>query len=272
MEMVRRAAVAGTFYPEGPEELRGIISAFLAEVGDRRRPGEVKGIVVPHAGYVYSGLTAAHAFATMRARTYSTIVVIAPSHWDLFYGVSVFPGTAYETPLGRVEVDEELRSELLAECDAVVATDAGHRSEHALEVQLPFLQYVVGDFKLLPLVIGEQTREVCFGLADALASILDGRNALLVASTDLSHYHPAHEAAEKDGRFRRSVAAFDPDRLMTEMERGETEACGGGPTVAVMAALRTLGGLHMHELHYANSGDVSGDYERVVGYLSAAAT
>ncbi len=270
--MIRRAAVAGTFYPEDPEELRGIIGAFLDEVRDRRLPAKIRGIVVPHAGYVYSGLTAAHAFAALKQSAYPTIVIVAPSHWDLFYGVSVYPGDAYETPLGPVGVDEELRSELLAECDAAVASDAGHRSEHAVEVQLPFLQHVVRNFKLLPLVIGEQTREVCFALADALATILEGRDVLLVASTDLSHYHPVHVATEKDSHFRRCIGLFDPDRLMAEMERGVTEACGGGPAAAVMAALRKLGAQEMHELHYANSGDVSGDYERVVGYLSAAAT
>lgn len=272
MALVRQAAVAGTFYPEDPTELRSIIEVFLDEVRDWFPPARVKGIIVPHAGYVYSGLTAAHAYAALKQSTYTTVAILAPSHWDLFPGVSVYPGTAYETPLGPVPVDEALREELLAECDVVFATDAGHRAEHALEVQLPFLQYVVGTFSLLPLVLGEQTREVCFSLAEALARVLKRRDTLLVASTDLSHYYPAQIAAEKDGRFRRCVTQFDPELLMSEIEKGTAEACGAGPTVTVMAALRSLGARHMHELHYAHSGNVSGDYQRVVGYLAAAAT
>jgi AmmeMemoRadiSam system protein B len=168
-------------------------------------------------------------------------------------------------------VNDLLRSELLEECSVVEAGPAGHREEHAIEVQLPFLQEVLGEFTILPLVIGDQSRENCFGLGEALARIVRDQSTLLLASTDLSHYHSSEVADELDGIMIEGVKAFDSERLMSDLDSGRTEACGGGPTVAVMKALRAMGIETMKILHHCNSGDVTGMRDQVVGYLSAAA-
>ncbi len=267
---VRPPVVAGMFYPASPGELRRQISDLLQKVKTGAR-SRVKGIVSPHAGYAYSGLTAAHAYATLKGESFSTVVVISPSHRDFFKGVSVYHGGAYETPLGSVSIDTELRERLIAECNFVAASEKGHRAEHALEVQLPFLQYMLPTFKLLPLVIGDQQAEYCFGLGEALAHVLKGANSLLVASTDLSHFYSSDAAQALDTVMITDVNTFDYEQLMSDLETRRTEACGGGPVVAAMCALKRLGTTKMEVLHYSNSGFASGDFGSVVGYLSAVA-
>jgi hypothetical protein len=207
----------------------------------------------------------------LKDRAYDAVVIVSPSHREYFDGISVYPGDGYSTPLGTVQINEELRTGLLNEFPPVVADVAGHRDEHAVEVQLPFLQEVLTHFSILPIVIGDQRREYCFGLGNALAGLLKGKNALLVASTDLSHYYPGEIASKLDEIMVEDVRSFNPESLMDHLESGRTEACGGGPTVAVMEALRHLGAKSMTILHHCNSGDVTGDYDQVVGYLSAVA-
>ncbi len=270
---IRPPAVAGKFYPADPKQLREMVAALMEEAESEPVEGEIRGVVAPHAGYVYSGFTAAHAYKLLRGKDVPVVVVVSPSHFDFFHGVSVYPGDAYETPLGTIPVSTALRDALAGTSDVVIVSEAGHRSEHALEVQLPFLQLTLrpGSFALLPLVIGDQKREICFALARALAEVLRDQNALLVASTDLSHYYPATVANRMDAVIAADVASFDYEKLMTDLETHRTEACGGGPTVAVMAALDELGVRKMKVTHRSNSGDTSGDYSSVVGYLSAVA-
>lgn len=270
---IRHPAVAGKFYPAEPDRLRTMIESLLDEASPVKVRGEIRGIIAPHAGYMYSGLTAAHAYRLLRGKKYDVVVVVSPSHFEYFHGVSVYPGDAYETPLGRISVDAQLREVLMRTSDVILASEAGHRAEHALEVQLPFLQQVLSGraYTLLPLVVGDQKREICFGLGDALAEVLKDLNVLVVASTDLSHYYPATVAERLDVVMERDVAAFDYERLMSDLEAHRTEACGGGPTVAVMAALKGLGVSSMTVTHRSTSGDTTGDYSSVVGYLSAVA-
>ena len=267
----RTCSVCGLFYPAEAEELRRTVSEMLAAASPPKTEGNVRGIIGPHAGYVYSGPTAAHAYALLRGSTYDTVVVVSPSHREYFDGVSVFPGEAYITPLGTVPVDKELREKLLRHSPIVRSSHAGHGEEHAIEVHLPFLQCVLGEFKFLPVVMGDQKREYSFGLGDALGEVLQGRNALLVASTDLSHYYPADVANKLDAVAIDDVGNFEYERLMLDLEHNRTEACGGGPAVAVMRALHKLGVRKMTVLHHCNSGDVTGDFSQVVGYLAAAA-
>lgn len=270
---IRPPAVAGKFYPEDPKHLREMVAGLLEEAESEPVGGEVRGIVAPHAGYVYSGFTAAHAYKLLRGKEVPVVVVVAPSHFDFFHGVSVYPGDAYETPLGKIPVNAALRDALTATSDVVIVSEVGHRAEHALEVQLPFLQLTLrpGSFTLLPLVIGDQKREICFALARALGEVLRNENTVLVASTDLSHYYPARVANQLDAVITNDVASFDYEKLMADLETHRTEACGGGPTVAVMAALDDLGVRKMKVTHHSNSGDTTGDYSSVVGYLSAVA-
>ncbi len=271
MLMYRPPAVAGKFYPDDPAKLRRQIAEFIDRVPQSKLRGKVKGIITPHAGYLYSGFTAAHAFAALRGEKFETVVVVSPSHFEFFPGVSVYSGEAYATPLGMVEINKTLRERIVIEADFIIASEVGHGSEHALEVQLPFLQEVLPRFTLLPIVIGDQSREFCFKLGEVLGKLLKDENALLVASTDLSHYYASDIATEFDMVMLQDVADFDCEKLMTDLENRKTEACGGGPTVAVMSALQHLGVKKIEVLHHSNSGDVTGDFSSVVGYLSAVA-
>jgi MEMO1 family protein len=232
---------------------------------------DVKALISPHAGYRYSGLTAAAGFAHLKGRTFKHVVIVSPSHREYFDGVSVYPGAAYVTPLGKVPVSRRLREKLLEQRGCIVPSLAGHGEEHAIEVQIPFLQCVLDEFDLLPVVLGDQRREYCFELGESLARLLENEDALLVASTDLSHYHQSATAHSLDTIMIENIRAGDADMLMTNLEAGNTEACGGGPTVAVLAALQRLGTHRIEILGYRTSGDVTGDHDAVVGYLSAIA-
>lgn len=269
--MYRSPAAAGKFYPSDPVKLRRQIAELMDRVPQVQVKRRVKGIITPHAGYLYSGFTAAHAFATLRGEKFETVVVVSPSHWEFFSGVSVYPGDAYATPLGMVEINKTLRERIVGEADFMIASEVGHGAEHALEVQLPFLQEILPPFTLLPLVIGEQKREFCFKLGEVLAKVLKDENALLVSTTDLSHYYASGIANKLDMIMMKDVADFNYEQLMSDLEAKHTEACGGGPTVAVMSALKHLGVKNIEVLHHSNSGDVTGDYSSVVGYLSAVA-
>lgn len=267
----RECSVCGLFYPAGRAELRENIREMVSAVKVPKIEGAIRGVIGPHAGYMYSGLTAAHAYTLLRGARYSSVVVVSPSHRDAFDGVSVFPGDSYSTPLGVVRLDKELREAVLQHTPVVKESYSGHGEEHAVEVHLPFLQYALGDFKFLPLVIGDQSRECCFGLGEAIGDVMRDRNVLLVASTDLSHYHPSRVAEKLDAIVINHIRKFDYESLMQDLEFQRTEACGGGPTVAVMLALSRLGVQKMSILHHCNSGDITGDHSQVVGYLSAVA-
>ena len=270
MSDARPPAVAGMFYPSNPDKLRRTIQELLAEASVKKIPGELLALVCPHAGYKYSGLTAAHAYKLLLGTSYDTVIVVSPSHREIFDGASVYSGSAYQTPLGNLPVDDVLREEILRDSTVIHASLSGHRQEHAVEVQLPFLQLVLRDFKILPIVIGEQKRESCYHLGEKLAAAARGRKVLLVASTDLSHFYPAATAEKLDRVIIDDIAKLDHGRMMSDLETDRGEACGGGPAVAVMLAAKKLGANTATILHHSNSGDVTGDLREVVGYLSAA--
>jgi AmmeMemoRadiSam system protein B len=267
---IREPAVAGMFYPSERSVLDREVDALLERVEVEEVKGELRGLISPHAGYIYSGYTAANGYRLLKGKSIQTVVIIAPSHREYFRGVSVFPGSAYRTPLGILEVDDELRSELVRDGGVMEASVLGHREEHAIEVQLPFLQKVLADFKILPVVMGDQQREFCVVLGEGLGRILKGRSALLVASSDLSHYYPYDVACKLDQVIINDVQGFDEERLLKDLNTQRAEACGGGPIVAMLMAAKKLGADRAEVLHYCNSGDVTGDKDGVVGYLSAA--
>ena len=267
---VRPPAVAGMFYEDSPSLLRKNVEEYLdnAQVSKPKHP--VRGIVSPHAGHVYSGLAAAHAYKLIQGNTYECIIAVGPSHREYFGGVSIYPGEAYETPLGTVPVQAEIRDELVSQCTSIVMTTAGHRSEHCLEVQLPFLQVVLGEFPFVPIIMGDQDRRFCNELAKAIARVAAHRNILLVASSDLSHFHPYDEAVELDHRVINELEKFNPESFIDKIEARSFEACGGGPIAAVMKSAKSLGATEAEVLYYCNSGDITGDKSGVVGYLAAA--
>jgi AmmeMemoRadiSam system protein B len=267
---IREPAVAGMFYPLDQAVLDHEVDALLRRAEVKEVRGELRGLISPHAGYIYSGYTAANGYRLLEGKSVRTVVIIAPSHREYFRGVSVYSGSAYRTPLGILEVDEELRAELVEDEGVINASIMGHRDEHAIEVQLPFLQKVLRNFKILPIVMGDQRREFCMALGERLGSILKGKDALLVASTDLSHYYSYDVARKLDQVIIDHVREFDEESLLTDFETQRAEACGGGPMVAMLVAAKKLGGDRVEILHYCNSGDVTGDKDGVVGYLSAA--
>jgi len=268
-QLIRAPSVAGIFYTKNPEKLSQTILHLLETVPSFSVKEEILALISPHAGYMYSGLTAAYGYKTLEQRILETAVIIAPSHFEFFETISVYPGKCYTTPFGEMEIDVQLRSELLKENSLVMNNEIGHRKEHAIEVQLPFLQLLFGNrIKILPIIIGNQTRENCFSLGETLGKILRETNAILIASSDLSHYYNSKTADELDEKFINCVMNFDEDKLMTKLENNATEGCGGGCVVAVLHAAKLLGATKTRILHHCNSGDVTGDRERVVGYMS----
>lgn len=280
-QKVRQPAVAGGFYPADPKELGKMLDEFLARAAVPEIRGPVVALVSPHAGYPYSGQVAAHAYALLKGKKVERVVVIAPSHFEAFAFASVYDGDAYATPLGNIPVDKDFAAKLAAMNPLLKLSDRGHtprgQGEHALEVQLPFLQRVLGPFKLVPVVMGEQDYQTSRALGVALAKLLQGptkasppSGTLIVASSDLSHYHSYNEAVTLDRKALAALEEWDYLSMSQNFQRGIWEACGGGPMVAAMIAAERLGANQAKVLKYANSGDVTGDKSRVVGYGAVA--
>jgi AmmeMemoRadiSam system protein B/AmmeMemoRadiSam system protein A len=274
MDQTRKPAVAGQFYPGDPVTLSKQITDFFAKAKKEPIPGKVVALISPHAGYVYSGQVAAYAYKLLEGHSYQTVVVISPSHIAYFKGASIYNGGFYQTPLGTIPVDTTVAGEIADVSQRVLLSNKGHgsvgmRGEHALEVELPFLQMVLGKFKLVPIVIGDQDFATCQSLADALIKALKGRSALIVASSDLSHFHPYDEAVRLDHMVIDHTNSFDPEGLFADVSAGLCEACGASPITSVMLAAKGLGADKAKVLKYANSGDVTGDKSSVVGYMAA---
>jgi MEMO1 family protein len=267
----RLPAVAGMFYPSNPAELIHQIDEFFSRAPKFDLEGQVIGLVAPHAGYIYSGFTAAVAYNLLKGKSIKTVILISPSHKEYFKGVSIFSGDGYATPLGILEIDEELKQILLTYSDVITASSHGHKGEHAIEVQLPFLQRALKDFKIIPLVMGDQNADLCQKLSDVLSETLKCRDdILIIASSDLSHYYKASEAVIKDNVIINDINNYDPDKILEHLMKCSTEACGGGPISVMMKTAKKLGANNSKVLHYSDSGDTSGDKNEVVGYLSAA--
>lgn len=266
----RPATVAGTFYPEEPSELKRQIDFLLKNLEKKPLVGDLHAIVVPHAGYMYSGQVAAAAYKHLLDGDFEHVVVIAPSHREYFSGISVLPATGYATPLRTVKIATDLCEKLVEQNEIIISSWSGHKDEHALEVQLPFLQRVLGDFNLIPIVMGDQSFDYSLVLGEALAKVLRHKKSLIVASSDLSHYYPASDAEAKDTNIINRINNFDYEGLWDDIESKTCEACGAGPIVAAMIAARKQGANKAEVLMYQHSGHVTGDQSAVVGYLSAA--
>ncbi len=267
-EGVRKSILAGTWYPGNPDVLRRDVENFLAKASVKPE-GQIVGLIAPHAGYVYSGGVAAHAYKLIRGEVFDSVIVVAPSHRAHFRGASVYDRGAYETPLGLVPVDEDLAREIMARSDNISYIPGGHAQEHSIEIQLPFLQVSLGSFKFVPIVMGDQGRRSCEELAGAIVESVGRKRVLLVGSSDLSHFHDYDRAKKMDSRVLKHLEAMDVDGLFRDLEDGSSEACGGGPMAVVMMAAGKLGADRARLLKYANSGDVTGDRSGVVGYAAA---
>ena len=272
---VRKPAVAGQFYPADPDELSSIIDeCYLHRLGPGRKPPAPKGraaivaVVCPHAGYVYSGPVAAHSYLHVSSLPDpELIVVVAPNHYGIGSGVSTFKAGEWETPIGRMKVDSEAAAKLV-ELAGIVAFDPdAHRLEHSLEVQLPFLQKIYGeDVPLLPVSLVFQDIDTSRTIASALARVVRGKRAVLVASSDLTHYEPAEVAKQKDTALIQQVLKMDVEGFYSTLESLNVTACGFGAIATVMETAESLGLKKAELLKYASSGDTSGDNVQVVGY------
>jgi MEMO1 family protein len=271
MNFVREPAVSGMFYPDNPTKLRKDIESYLKHVHIADLEENVVGIISPHAGYMYSGQVAAYGFRMIAGKQYDTVILIGPSHKAYFEGVALWDRGSFKTPLGGIDIDEEIAREMVNIGGVIKPNMDTHRGEHSLEVQLPFLQSVLDDFKIIPLIMGIQTSSVCRELAQSMSEVFQAskKKFLIIGSTDLSHYYPYADAMKLDDIIVGHLGAFDISGMIEDIETGKTEACGAGPIIATMMLSEKLGADHGTVLRYANSGDVSGDKSGVVGYVSA---
>jgi AmmeMemoRadiSam system protein B len=264
---LRRAAFAGQWYPAAPDALAAAVDRCLAA---HPAIAGVTALIAPHAGLVYSGPVAGYGYAAVAGAACDVVVLVGPSHYAPFDGVALSARGGFDSPLGALRIDEALADRLAILSSAIHVDPGVHDREHSLELQLPFLARVLPDVPILPLMMGSQDAATSSALAEALATALRGRQPLLVASSDLSHYQDRGTASALDAVVLEHVRAFDPDALQAALDRHPNHACGGGPIVAVMRAARALGATRSAVLRYADSGDVSGDTAQVVGYVSAA--
>jgi len=265
--MIRESVIAGSWYPDDEEELSKEIESYLNNAG---KSGGKKplSIISPHAGYIYSGQVAAYSYKQIEGKTYKRVIVIAPSHHYRIQGCALFDTGAFSTPLGTIPVDEESCTKLV-ESDSIFQREkAPHIEEHSVEIQLPFLQKVLGNFMLIPILCNENDIEVCRQIAKSIYGLMDDET-LLIASTDLSHYYRQEEAKKLDSTLIENIKKVDAEVFVENIKKGKCEACGSSP-VTIALVIGELAENPLCEIFkYATSGDVSGDYERVVGYLAA---
>lgn len=276
---IRKSPIAGRWYPGAPDELQATVDEYLARAEYAATNDELCALIAPHAGYPYSGPTAAFAYRQLEGCSFETVVLLGPSHYDDFGAVAVSKKKFYATPLGALELDQACITKLSRQ---IVLTPVEQDREHSLEIQLPFLQRMLPPFKLVPLmlsfpfyIIGQRAMETCAQLAHALAEIAREQRVLLVASSDLSHL-PDYRAVQKfDARTEELLAAFDiPGLANYAWQSGECRACGDAPIITTLLAAKELGADRVRVFQRTTSADVTGEREHadyVVGYLAAGA-
>jgi AmmeMemoRadiSam system protein B len=271
---IRPSPIAGTWYEGRPETLKRQIDSYLDNANLPELPGEVIAVVAPHAGHRYSGAVAGYAFAALRDRRPDLVAVISPMHHPYPQPLITSSHDAYATPLGSIPIDKSAVEALSVALQADLGmglSPVSHDPEHSLEIELPFLQRTLAsEFKLLPVMLRAQDPRVSESLGKALAGLLRDKNYALVASTDLSHFYDQETARKLDSEMLRQIEAFSPAGVFEAERTGKGFACGHAAVAAVLWAAKELGADMVKLLHYATSGDVTGDYSGVVGYGAAA--
>ena len=273
---VRQPAVAGAFYAANPFSLKQqIIDSFNHKLGPGRLPGDqsdsnISAIVAPHAGFVYSGPSAAHAYLRLAEQEKpDTVIVIGPNHTGRGTPVSIMGEGHWDTPLGSVELDTKLAESIIQNSNVAELDHTAFIREHSVEVQLPFLQFIYPEFKLVPICMGYQDLETSIDLGRAIHEAIKDRNALIVASSDLNHMDSKSVSNKKDKFVLDAIDAMDEIQLQKVVKREQITTCGYGPISATLVASK-LGGAKFSEiLSYYTSGDIIGDDHQVVGYASA---
>ena len=269
MSQLRQSSAAGYFYPGDKDKLRKQVD-WLLRIGYKDKIFEnISGLVVPHAGYVYSGRTAAFAYNTIKNKNYRTVIIISPSHKEYFPGVSVYEGDGYITPLGIVNVNKDMVNQLTEGSLNVFKGNEGHGQEHGVEVHLPFLQFILQDFNIVPIVMGDQSKIYIDELAERISDSID-ENTLVIASSDLSHFYSRHIAQGLDSVVEKRITDYDYDGLYSDLKHKRCEACGGGPIIAMMKSIDLKNKSQSLVLNRSDSGDTTNNTDEVVGYLSAA--
>lgn len=264
---IKHSEFSGSFYPANPKELSAFIENALKNANLQQINEEIVGILVPHAGYVYSGKVAAFAYKTIENKHFDTIVIISSAHQHYLDGAAVYPGDTFETPLGNLEVDQEALK-TIETLDFCLSDKQYFSREHPLEVQLPFIIKTVKNAKILPIILGKNNLENLKKLADSLAEISQKKQILVIASSDLSHFHPYDEAVAMDKKTTEFIKNKDIDYLWTSEEYGQNLACGIYPIITFLY-YSNLKSAQIDILKYANSGDATGDKGSVVGYAAA---
>lgn len=266
----RESPHAGTWYPGREKDLLEVIKTYLKNA-KAMVSGEIYGLVSPHAGYMYSGPFAAFSYKLLEGKDFDDVIVIGPSHRHGFYGASVDKMKGRKTPLGKIDFDIELADKIIRYNPKLIKYDPdAHIGEHSVEIQIPFLQVVLKRFKLVEVVMGSQDYNTCRVLADAILSAAKNKKILVIASSDLSHYHNQEKAEKLDNLVIDAIEKFNPELLSERLSSDSCEACGGGPIITAMLVAKNMGADKSRVLVYGTSGNITGDYSQVVGYLSAA--
>ncbi len=272
------------FYPDNARELRALIDQSFSN--QRFGPGKILtstpsvnrqhrktyGILSPHAGYVYSGAVAANGFYEVASVNFRDVIMVGPNHYGIGSWVAAMKDGIWETPLGGVQVNSQIAEEIRRRSNSLDFDDYAHSRDHCLEVQLPFLQYIKQDFRIVPVVLVSQNRDTAVDLGNAISQTIIEMDTLdstlLLASSDFTHYEPNSEAHKKDGELIKTILSLDVNRFYTVLERMNISACGYGAIATMMVAAKNLGATRGELLKYATSGDVTGDVSAVVGYSS----
>lgn len=269
----RRPVVAGTFYPEDPEKLRTLINGYLQNVpADQGVEGDVLAVIVPHAGYVYSGQTAAYGFKLLEGRRYDAVIIVGVSHRYGFKGISVWRDGDYKTPLGNVKIDTGIAGQLTAHSPLIGFNRNAHLNEHSVEVEVPFIQVVQPGVPIVPVLTGDREKRSIEVLGEALAEVSKGRKVVIVISTDLAHYVSRREAKILDDVGIDCIEKLDWKCFYDNLQTGKTRFCGGSGVAAVLKAAPTMGAGGARVLRYYDSGYATGDPGSIVSYLAAAIT
>jgi len=267
-EKMRQPVVSGLFYPKDPQALTKLINHFLEKVSPPKIEGEIRGLIVPHAGYEYSGEVASFAYKLLRDKKFDTIIILGPSHRVFIEGAKTYDKGDFLTPLGGVPLDKDLIEKFISL--GIEPDVEAHKYEHSIEVQLPFLQVVLKEFKFIPILINETEISKCREMAKKIAGLIKDKNFLIIASSDMSHYHEYPIAKDMDNYTLNLIEKNKIEDLEKSLRKGTSELCGGGAVVTLMLIMEELGINKIKVLKYANSGDVTFDFSRVVGYSAVA--
>ncbi len=262
MPLIREAVVAGQFYPG----TKAALTKTLSELTQKCERGNALGAMVPHAGYVYSGAVAGKVMSRIAPR--GLYVILGPNHTGKGNPFSVFLRGAWKTPLGAIDIDEKFADALISRSDIFKSDESAHTFEHSIEVQVPFLQYLVGSFKIVPIVIGSMEmpllKKAGVEIAETMKAL--GAEAVIIASSDMTHYESQQAAQKKDKEALSAILSMDEDGLAEKVSRMDISMCGVAPVIVMLSAVKYLGAKKAELVEYKTSGDSSGDYSSVVGY------